>query len=198
MGDVVVVGVVGVSKRESQRCCRLVRKHGGAYGEKAIESGRGQHMTTMACRRWGDGSNCLRRGSQRNGLHDHLFDFRLVCGQYLRGYGVSAVCGHTSKASISNEAACFEGADRLCCADIRFIRSQTCWSVGALVTEARCSGNRVPGGSMPSSSASCFSSHEITSYQPAQELIRPPALGLSRPGNPAEVGVRLVYHRHTP
>jgi hypothetical protein len=155
-------------------------------------------MTAMACRGRGDGSNCLRRGRQRNGLHDHLFDFCLARGQCLREYGISVVCEHTSKASISNEAACFEGADRLCCADIRFIRSQTCWSVGALVTDARCNGNRVPGGSILSSSASYFSSHEIASYQPAQELIRPPALGLSRPGNPAEVGVRSVNHRHKP
>jgi len=101
----------------------------------------------MARRGWTDRSNCLGRGRQCNGLCDHLFDFRLLCSQRLRGYGDCVVLGRTSKASISSEAACFEGADRLCCADIRFIRSQTCWSVGALVTDARCSGSRVPGGS---------------------------------------------------
>ena len=66
------------------------------------------------------------------------------------------VIEHTSKASIRSEAACFEGADRLFCADIRFIRSQTCWRVGALVTDARCSGGRVPDGStLPGSVSDC-------------------------------------------
>lgn len=58
-----------------------------------------------------------------------------------------AINEHTSKASINSEAACFEGADKLCCADIRFIRSQTCCRVGALVTDAKWSCGRVPGGS---------------------------------------------------
>ena len=128
-------------------------------------------MTSMTRGRRADGGDCLRRGCQRNSLRDHLFDFRLVSGQCPRGYEVCAIHGHTSKASISSEAACFEGADRLFCADIRFIRSQTCWSVGALVTDARCSGNRVPGGSTLPSSVFDDLKHEITSYQHAQEPI---------------------------
>lgn len=95
-----------------------------------------------------DGSNRLRRGRQRDGLHDHLFDFRLVPGKFRGEYEIRVIHGHTSKASINSEAASFEGADRLCCADIRFMRSQTCCSVGALVIDARWSGNRVPGGSI--------------------------------------------------
>lgn len=102
-------------------------------------------MAAMTCRGRGDGSNRLRRGCQRNGLHDHLLDLGLARSQFTHGYETHVVHERTSKASISSEAACFEGADRLCCADIRFMRSQTCWRVGALVTDARCSGNRVPG-----------------------------------------------------
>ena len=111
---------------------------------------------------------------------------------------ICGVRGHTSKASISSEAACFEGADRLFCADIKFIRSQTCWSVGALVTDARCSGNRVPGGSTPPGSVFDYSSYNAATYHPAQELTRPLVPELSRPGNPAEVGVRFVHYLHTP
>lgn len=54
------------------------------------------------------------------------FIFVLCAVSVLSGFGTYGVRGHTSKASISSEAACFEGADRLFCADIRFIRSQTC------------------------------------------------------------------------
>lgn len=154
-------------------------------------------MVAMTCRRRADGSNRLRRGCQCDSLHDHLFEFRLARGQYLCGYRACAIHEHTSKASMSNEAACFGGAERLCCADIRFIRSQTCWSVGALVTDARCSGNRVPGGSVLPSSASVHPSHKITSYQPAQEPTRPLVLELSRPENLAEGLVCSVCHLHT-
>jgi len=87
----VLVSAVGVSERESQRCGRLVRKNGGAYGEKAIECRCGQDVTAVACGRWGDGSNCLGRGGQRDGLHDHLFDFRLVHRQCLGKFETGAV-----------------------------------------------------------------------------------------------------------
>ena len=97
--------------------------------------------------------------------------FVLCAISVLSRFKACEVHGHTSKASISSEAACFEGADRLCCADIRFIRSQTCWSVGALVTDARCSGNRVPGGSIDPSLASGWSACKIKSYQSSQEPI---------------------------
>ena len=57
-------------------------------------------------------------------------------------------------------AASFEGTDRFGGVNIRFIRSQT-WSVGVLVTDARrCSGNRVPGGSILPRSAFANSSRD--------------------------------------
>ena len=73
----IIVSAVSVPKSEPQGRSGLVWENGGANGEKAIEGGCGQHMTTMTCRRWTNGSDCLRRGRQRNGLRDHLFDFRL-------------------------------------------------------------------------------------------------------------------------
>ena len=54
----------------------------------------------------------------------------------------------TSKASIMSDATSLEGAPKLCCADMRLIRSEMCCSVGARVIEARCNGNRLPGGPM--------------------------------------------------
>ena len=54
------------------------------------------------------------------------FIFVLCAVSVLGGFETYRVHGHTSKASMSSEAACFEGAERLFCADIRFIRSQTC------------------------------------------------------------------------
>jgi len=36
------------------------------------------------------------------------------------------------------------------------------------------------------------------SYQLAREPTQPLALGISRPGNLAEAGARLVYHLHIP
>ena len=44
-------------------------------------------MTAMAYRGWGNGSDRLRCGRQGNGLRDHLFDFRLVKSQRMRGHG---------------------------------------------------------------------------------------------------------------
>ena len=87
----VIVSAVGVSKSEPQGRSGLVRKNSGAYGEKAVKGGRGQHMTAMARRGWTDGSDRLRRGRQRNGLRDHLLDFRLVRSQRLHGYGICVV-----------------------------------------------------------------------------------------------------------
>jgi len=140
----------------------------------------------------------LRRGCQCDGLYDHLLDFRLARCQRLSRWKANLVRGHTSKASMSSEAACFEGADRLHCADIRFMRSQTCWRVGALVTDARWSGNRAPGGSILPCSICRRPSHDIITYHCAGEPTRPLVLGKSRPENLAGVGVRLMQHLHTP
>jgi len=82
---VVVISAVSVSKSEPQCRGGLVRKNSGVYGEKAIKRGRGQHMAAMICRRRADGSDRLGCGRQRDSLHNHLFDFRLVHGQYLYG-----------------------------------------------------------------------------------------------------------------
>ena len=101
----------------------------------------------MTCGGRGNRSNRLRRCRQGNGLHNHLLDLRLVPSKFV-GYKGCEIHRRTSKASISSEAASFEGAERLCCDDIRVIRSQTCWSVGALVTDARWRGDLVPGGSI--------------------------------------------------
>jgi len=143
-------------------------KNGGGDSGKATKRGRGQHVATTTNRRRVDGSNCLRRDRQRNGRHNHLFDFRLVRSQRLHGYRARTDRRHTSKARISGEAACFEGVGRLCWADIRFIPSQTCWSVGVLVTDVGYSGNRAPGSSIIPGSAFEYSSHKITSYRSVQ------------------------------
>ena len=122
------------------------------------------------------------------------FIFDLCAVRVPDGFEAYGVHVHTSKASIRSEAACFEGADRLFCADIKFMRSQTCWSVGALVTDARCSGNRVPGGSVHPSLAFDWQTHGTKSYQSSQEPTQPLVPGISRPGNLEEVGVCSVHH----
>ena len=136
----------------------------------------------------------MRCGCHRDSPHNHPFDFCLVWSVSTREWA-HAVYRHTSEASMNVGAASFEGTDRLGGVDIGFILSQTWWSVGVLVTDARrCSGNRVPGGSILPSSAFACSSHKTTTHQPAQEPIQPPVL--KRSG--AEAGVCSVPHLHTP
>ena len=122
----VLVSAVSVSQGEPQCRSGFVGKNGGTDGEEAIERRCGQDVPAVTGRRRADRSNRLGGSRQGNSLRNHLFDFRLMYGQRMEGFEAYTVHGHTSKASISSEAACFEGADRLCCADTRFIRSQTC------------------------------------------------------------------------
>jgi hypothetical protein len=51
------------------------------------------------------------------------------------------------------------GAARLCWAETRLRRSEMCWSVGARVAAASCSGRRLPGGSTSIPPVSASSSH---------------------------------------
>jgi hypothetical protein len=57
---------------------------------------------------------------------------------------------HTSQASVMSCGTVLEGAPRPFCAQIRFILSATCCSVGARVLEWRWTGSLLPGGSLSS------------------------------------------------
>lgn len=88
MRKVVIFSTVRISESKSQCSSGLVWKDSGANREKGIEGGCGQDVTTVACRGRDDGGNRLGRGCQRNGLHDHLFDFRLILCKFFSGTGL--------------------------------------------------------------------------------------------------------------
>jgi hypothetical protein len=60
---------------------------------------------------------------------------------------VMSCLSFASHARVMREGTAREGAVRPFCAQIRFMRSATCWRVGARVLECRWIGSRLPGGS---------------------------------------------------
>lgn len=66
-----------------------------------------------------------------------------ACGEMNRGEW-RGWFSRTSNASISSDATSLDGALRLCCADIRVMRSDICCKVGPRLVDARFNASRVP------------------------------------------------------